>query len=180
MIAGVVIVVLVLVAVVMITVIAIAWLRRLWASFLHNRTVEWIARRATIARQALSYREALSLAPSRATALTFRVQRKAVALEAISGELDSKERFRVEQTTRRYLPDTLNAFQMAVMGGDAERRRVAQDLLVDQLAQLEDNLDRIAVDAGDRGIDVLMANGLFIRSISAPPADDLDLPKPDS
>ena len=180
LIAGIVVLVITLVAVVTIAAVFVAWLRRLWRSLRQSPTLSWIARRAETARQVFSYREALRLAPPRATDLTLRVQRKATALEAIAGELGPRERFRVEQTTRRYLPDTLNAFQMALMGGDSERRKVAQALLVDQLSRLEGNLDRIAAGAGDKGIAALSANGMFIDSISAPPADDLDLPKPDS
>jgi hypothetical protein len=180
LIAGIVVLVIALGAVVAITVVTIAWLRRLWLSLRQNPTLSWIARRAATAKQVLSYREALRLAPRRATELTFRVQRRAMALQEIAGELGPKERFRVEQTTRRYLPDTLNAFQMAVMGSDLEGRRVAQELLMAQLSQLEGNLDQIAVNAGERGIATLRANGIFIDSISAPPADDLQLPKPDS
>ena len=179
LIAGIAILVIALVAGV--TVVAVyAWLRRLWRSLAQSPTLSWVARRAQTARQVLSYRDALRHAPPRATELTLRVQRKATALEAIAGDLDPKERFRVEQTTRRYLPDTLNAFQMAMLGSDDERRRVARKLLVDQLAQLEGNLDRIAVGAGEKGIDALRANGMFIDSISAPPPDDLHLPRPDS
>ena len=160
--------------------VSIAWLRRRWRSLRQSPTLSWIARRAETARQVLSYREALRQAPPRAADLTLRVQRKAMALEAIAGELGPRERFRIEQTTRRYLPDTLNAFQMALMGSDDERRKVARELLVDQLSQLEGNLDRIAVGAGQKGIAALRANGMFIDSISAPPSDDLQLPRPDS
>jgi hypothetical protein len=180
LIVGIVVAVIAFAAMVTIAALAVAWMRRLWRSLGQSPTLSWIARRAETARQALAFREALRLAPPRATTLTFRVQRKARALETIAGELDSRERFRVEQTTRRYLPDTLNAFQLAVMGGDDERRKVAQELLVDQLSQLEGNLDRIAVSAGEKGISALRANGMFIDSISAPPADDLRPPGPES
>lgn len=163
--------------VVTVAVVTIAWLRRLWRSLRRSPTLSWVARRAETARQAFSYRDALRRAPPRATDLTLRVQRKAMALEVIAGELDPKERFRVEQTSRRYLPDTLNAFQMALMGGDNERVEAAQQLLVDQLSHLEGNLDRIAVHAGAKGIAALRANGMFIDSISAPPPDDLQLPR---
>jgi hypothetical protein len=179
LIVGIVILVLVLVAVITIAAL-IAWLKRLWRSLAQSPTVSWIARRAETAGQVLSYRDALRQAPPRAAELTFRVRRKATALEAIAGELGPRERFRVEQTTRRYLPDTLNAFQMSLLGSDDERRKLARELLVDQLSQLESNLDRIAVSAGEKGIAALRANGLFIDSISAPPPDDLQLPKPDS
>jgi hypothetical protein len=180
LIAGIVALLIALAAVVTIAAVSIAWLRRLWRSLHRNPTLSWIARRVETAKQVFSYREALRLAPPPATDLTFRVQRKAMALEGMAGELGPKERFRVEQTTRRYLPDTLNAFQMALMGGDDERRKLARELLVDQLSQLEGNLDRIAVGAGEKGIAALKANGMFIDSISAPPGDDLQLPGPDS
>ena len=180
LVVGIVVFLVALVAMVTITAVSIAWLRRLWRSLRQSPTLSWIARRAETARQVLTYREALRLAPPRATDLTLRVQRKAMALEGIAGELGPRERFRVEQTTRRYLPDTLNAYRMALMGGDDERREVAQELLVDQLSRLEGNLDRIAVGAGEKGIAALKANGMFIDSISAPPADDLQLPRPDA
>jgi hypothetical protein len=148
-----------------------AWLRQLWRELRRTPTFSQIARRAAVAKPMLTYRDALRRAPGLATDLTLRLNRKALALEVISNKLGSEQRFRVEETTRRYLPDTLNAFQMALVGADAERRDRASKMLVEQLAQLESSLDSIAAGAGEDGIAALQANGAFIEEISRPPSD---------
>ena len=114
----------------------------------------------------VAYRDALRRAPARASQLTYRVQRKALALEGISSHLGTEQRFRVAETSRRYLPDTLEAYRLVVAGSDGRPPPEASRLLLGQLSQLEASLDGIAVGAGERGLDALRANGLFLSAIS--------------
>jgi hypothetical protein len=141
-------------------------LRRLVRRLRGSPTYSRVARTATLARPMVAYRDALRRAPARATQLTYRVQRKALALEAISRHLGPEQRFRVAETSRRYLPDTLEAYRRVVTGSDGRPPAEASRLLVGQLSQLEATLDGIAVGAGDTGLDALRANGLFLSAIS--------------
>jgi hypothetical protein len=156
-------------------------LRRLVRRLRGSPTYSRVARAATLARPMVAYRDALRRAPSRATQLTYRVQRKAVALEAISSHLGPEQRFRVVETTRRYLPDTLEAFRLVVAGSDGRPPPEASRLLVGQLSQLEASLDGIAVGAGETGLEALRANGLFLSAISGSANDrQPDGPKDES
>ncbi|MBO0686870.1 MAG: hypothetical protein J2P45_27295 [Candidatus Dormibacteraeota bacterium] len=125
-----------------------------------------VGRMARLAGPMVVHREALRLAPPRATELTFRIQRKALALEAIAAQLSPESRFRVVETSRRYLPDTLNAYRLASAGRDRRQRTEAAELLVGQLSEVEAMLDGIAVGSGDAGLAALRANGAFLNVIS--------------
>lgn len=143
----------------------VAWLRGLWQEFRRTPVVNDLSRRANLAKPLLAYRETLRLAPPEATSRTMRIQRKAIALERISDQLGDEERFRVEETTRRYLPDTMHAYQLAVTGADLPGRREASRLLIKQLAQIEGSVDAAAATAGENGMRVLEANGRFLSEI---------------
>jgi len=146
-------------------------LRRLVRRLRGSPTYSRVARAATLARPMVAYRDALRRAPARATQLTYRVQRKALALETISRHLGTEQRFRVAETTRRYLPDTLEAYRLVVAGSDGRPPQEASRLLVGQLSQLEASLDGIAVGAGETGLEALRANGLFLGAISGGGSD---------
>ena len=164
---GIVILVLLLVAAGVVGVLLFAWLRHIWRDLRRTPTFSQVARGARMARPLLAYSDVLRLAPSAAAPLTFRIQRKALALATIREQLGSEERFRLDETTGRYLPDTMNAFRMAVATREPARRGEASQLLIDQLSRLDSNLDRIATSAGESGIAALKANGLFLDEISA-------------
>lgn len=156
----------------------LAWLRGLWHEFREAPMVGGIARTAGAARPLVQYRDVLRLAPAEATAQTIRIQRKAMALERVKEHLGAEDRFHVEETTRRYLPDTMSAYRLAVTGAEGEQRTAAARLLMKQLAQLEDTVDTAARGAGEVGMRALRANGQFLEQISEeePPAE---LPPPD-
>lgn len=156
----------------------LAWLRGLWNEFRSTPIVGGITQTATTARPLVQYRDVLRLAPPEATAQTVRIQRKALALERVKEHLEAEDRYHVEETTRRYLPDTMNAYRLAVTGADGEQRTAAAQLLMKQLAQLEDTVDGAARGAGEVGMRALRANGDFLQQITEedPPAE---LPGPD-
>ena len=155
-----------------IVVLFVAWLRQLWAEFRSTPTVSSLTRGARAARPVVAYRDVLRQAPADTATRTLRIQRKALALEDIEAQLDSQDRFRVRETTRRYLPDTMQAFRMASMGEGGDRRREAARMLNEQLGQLESALDRIATGAGENGLAILETNGRFLDEISSDqPAD---------
>lgn len=156
----------------------LGWLRGLWHEFRTTPMVSGIAQGATITRPLVQYRDVLRLAPPEATAQTVRIQRKALALERVKEQLGAEDRFHVEETTRRYLPDTMNAYRLAVTGADGHQRSAAAQLLMKQLAQLEDTVDTAARGAGEVGMRALRANGQFLEQIveEDPPAE---LPPPD-
>ena len=166
LIAGLVLVVLVVLAVVAAGVALVVWLRHLWRRARRSRAVARVVREVALARPLVVYRDVLRLAPPGATDLTIKVQRKALTLEAVGDQLEPQQRFRVEETTRRYLPDTMDAYRMAVMDGDPARRRDASRMLVQQLSELDGNLDSIAAAAGDSALAALRANGLFLGEVS--------------
>jgi hypothetical protein len=167
LVAGIVIVVLLLVAAGVVGFLLFAWLRHVWRDLRGTPTFSQVARGARMARPLLAYRDVLRLAPSAAAPLTFRIQRKAMALATIRDQLGAEERFRLDETTGRYLPDTMNAFRMAVTTREPAGRGEASQLLMDQLSQLDSNLDRIAGSAGETGMAALRANGVFLGEISA-------------
>lgn len=150
----------------------LAWLRGLWHEFRTTPMVSGIAQSANTARPLVQYRDVLRLAPPQATAQTVRIQRKALALERVKDHLGAEDRFHVEETTRRYLPDTMNAYRLAVTGADGEQRSAAAQLLMKQLAQLEETVDGAARGAGEVGMRALRANGQFLNEI----AEDEDQP----
>jgi hypothetical protein len=157
----------------------VAWLRGVWHEFRSAPMVSSIAQGANAARPLVQYRDVLRLAPAEATAQTVRIQRKALALERVKEQLGAEDRFHVEETTRRYLPDTMNAYRLAVTGSDSQQRMAAAQLLMKQLAQLEDTVDTAARGAGEVGMRALRANGDFLEQISEddpstklPPAAD--------
>ena len=115
----------------------------------------------------LAYRDVLSRAPIDATNLTLRIQRKAMALESVKEELGTEQRFRVEETTRRYLPDTMNAYRKAVAASEAGQRAEASRMLIEQLSRLDANLDGIAAGAGESALAAMKANGHFLDELSA-------------
>jgi len=156
----------------------LGWLRGLWHEFRTTPMVSGIAQSANNVRPLVQYRDVLRLAPPEATAQTVRIQRKAVALERIKDNLGAEDRFHVEETTRRYLPDTMNAYRLAVTGADGGQRSAAAQLLMKQLAQLEETVDTAARGAGEVGMRALRANGDFLEQITEdePPAK---LPPPD-
>ena len=143
-----------------------AWLRSLWHEFRSTPVVSELSRSANLAKPLVAYRDSLRLAPPEATTRTMRIQRKALALERISDRLGDEERFRVGETTRRYLPDTMQAYRLAVTGADAGSRREASKLLIEQLARIEEGVDEAASTAGEQGMRVLEANGRFLAEIS--------------
>ncbi|HYZ02022.1 MAG TPA: hypothetical protein VFA92_11055 [Candidatus Binatia bacterium] len=155
-----------------IAVLFVAWLRQLWGEFRRTPTVSSLARGARAARPVVAYRDVLRHAPADTATRTLRIQRKALALEGIEAQLDSQDRFRVRETTRRYLPDTMQAFRMATMGEGADRRRDAARMLNEQLGQIESQLDRIATGAGENGLAILETNGRFLDEISSEGAAD--------
>ena len=155
-----------------IAVLFVAWLRQLWGEFRRTPTVSSLARGARAARPVVAYRDVLRHAPADTATRTLRIQRKALALEGIEAQLDSQDRFRVRETTRRYLPDTMQAFRMATMGEGADRRRDAARMLNEQLGQIESQLDRIATGAGENGLAILETNGRFLDEISSQGAAD--------
>jgi hypothetical protein len=157
-----------------IAVLFVAWLRQLWGEFRRTPTVSSLARGARAARPMVAYRDVLRLAPADTATRTLRIQRKAIALEGIEGQLDSQDRFRVRETTRRYLPDTMQAFRLATMGDGGDRRREAARMLNEQLGQIESTLDRIASGAGDNGLAILETNGRFLDEISSDQTADPD------
>lgn len=144
----------------------LAWLRGVWHEFRSAPMVSSIAQSASAARPLVQYRDVLRLAPPEATAQTVRIQRKAQALERVKDHLGAEDRFHVEETTRRYLPDTMNAYRLAVTGADGQQRMAAAQLLIKQLAQLEDTVDTAARGAGEVGMRALRANGQFLEQIS--------------
>ena len=158
----------------------LGWLRGLWHEFRTTPMVSGIAQSASITRPLVQYRDVLRLAPPEATAQTVRIQRKAMALERVKDHLEAEDRFHVEETTRRYLPDTMNAYRLAVTGADGGQRTAAAQLLMKQLAQLEETVDTAARGAGEVGMRALRANGQFLEQISEdepspelpPPPDD--------
>jgi hypothetical protein len=150
-----------------IAVLLVAWLRQLWGEFRRTPTVSTLTRGARAARPVVAYRDVLRQAPAETATRTLRIQRKALALEGIEGQLDSQDRFRVRETTRRYLPDTMQAFRLATMGEGGDRRREASRMLSEQLAQIETTLDRIASGAGENGLAILETNGRFLDQISS-------------
>lgn len=155
----------------------LAWLRGLWSEFRNTPLVGGISRTAAVTRPLVEYRDVLRLAPPEATAQTVRIQRKAMALERVKQHLEAEDRYRVEETTRRYLPDTMDAYRLAVTGAGGEQRTAAAQLLMKQLAQLEDTVDDAARGAGEIGMRALRANGDFLQQITdedAPP----ELPPP--
>ncbi|MBO0683514.1 MAG: hypothetical protein J2P45_10190 [Candidatus Dormibacteraeota bacterium] len=125
-----------------------------------------VGRMARLAGPMVVHRETLRLAPPRATELTFRIQRKVLALQTIAAQLPPESRFRVGETSRRYLPDTLNAYRLASASRDRRQRTEASGLLVGQLSELEAMLDRIAGGTGEAGLAALKANGAFLNVIS--------------
>ena len=143
-----------------------AWLRGVWREFRSTPVVGSITQGASVARPLVQYRDVLRLAPAEATAQTVRIQRKALALERIKDDLGAEDRFHVEETTRRYLPDTMNAYRLAVTGADPEQRTAAARLLMKQLAQLEESVDTAAKGAGEVGMRALRANGDFLEQIT--------------
>ena len=158
--------------------LVLAWLRGVWHEFRSAPMVSSITQSANAARPLVQYRDVLRLAPAEATAQTVRIQRKALALERVKEQLGAEDRFHVEETTRRYLPDTMNAYRLAVTGADGPQRTAAAQLLVKQLAQLEDTVDTAARGAGEVGMRALRANGDFLEQIREddssklqPPAD---------
>ncbi|MGH7910148.1 MAG: hypothetical protein ACREQM_00080 [Candidatus Dormibacteraceae bacterium] len=158
-----------------------AWVRGTWREFRAAPMVSGIARTANAARPLVQYRDVLRLAPAEATSQTMRIQRKALALERIKDHLQAEDRFHVEEATRRYLPDTMNAYRLAVTGADQEQRRAAAQLLMKQLAQLEGTVDGAARGAGETGMRVLQANGEFLKEIAEEPSDaELPPPKEDA
>lgn len=155
-----------------IAVLFVAWLRQLWGEFRRTPTVSSLTRGARAARPVVAYRDVLRHAPADTATRTLRIQRKALALEGIEAQLDSQDRFRVRETTRRYLPDTMQAFRMATMGEGADRRRDAGRMLNEQLGRIESQLDRIATGAGENGLAILETNGRFLDEISTDQAAD--------
>ncbi|MBO0701519.1 MAG: hypothetical protein J2P38_01205 [Candidatus Dormibacteraeota bacterium] len=157
----------------------LAWLRGLWHEFRTTPMVSGFTQTASTARPLVQYRDVLRLAPPEATAQTVRIQRKALALERVKDQLGAEDRFHVEETTRRYLPDTMNAYRLAVTGAGGEQRSAAAQLLMKQLAQLEETVDGAARGAGEVGMRALRANGDFLQQMAddEPPAGEL--PPPD-
>jgi hypothetical protein len=150
-----------------VAVLLFAWFRHLWRDL--RRTPVFgaqVARGANLARPVLAYRDVLSRAPIDATNLTLRIQRKAMALESVKEELGAEQRFRVEETTRRYLPDTMNAYRKTLAASDAQHTEASR-LLVEQLSQLDANLDGIAAGASESALAALKANGHFLDELSA-------------
>jgi hypothetical protein len=143
------------------------WLRQLWRELRRTPSFSRMASRAAVARPMLTYRDVLRRAPPAALELTSRLQRKALALESIRDQLGSEQRFRVAETTRRYLPDTMNAFRLALAGADDGRQGEASALLVKQLSDLEAGLDGIAAGAGEKGLLALRANGVFLDQLTS-------------
>jgi hypothetical protein len=150
-----------------VAVLIVAWLRQLWGEFRRTPTISSLARGAQAARPVVAYRDVLRQAPADTAPRTLRIQRKALALEHIEGQLDSQDRFRVRETTRRYLPDTMQAFRLATMGDGGDRRQEAARMLSEQLGQIETTLDRIAGSAGENGLAILETNGRFLDEISS-------------
>lgn len=144
-----------------------AWARQMWREVRRTPTFGQVSRGMAMARPVLAYRDVLRRAPALATELTVRIQRKAIALEAIGAQLGAEPRFRVGETTKRYLPDTMEAYRVAAVGQGTEQREEASRLLVEQLTQIDRNLDRIASGAGEAGISALRANGIFLDQISS-------------
>jgi len=68
------------------------------------------------------YRDLLGQAHPEAVAQTARILGKARALERVKDQLGPDDRFHVEETTRRYLPDTMNAYRLATAAADGEQR----------------------------------------------------------
>lgn len=156
----------------------LAWLRGIWHEFRATPLVGTITQSANTTRPLIQYRDVLRLAPPEATAQTMRIQRKAMALERVKDHLEAEDRYHVEETTRRYLPDTMNAYRLAVTGADPRQRTAAAQLLMKQLAQLEDTVDGAARGAGEIGMRALRANGDFLQQITEEdPAPEL--PGPD-
>ena len=154
-----------------------AWLRGVWREFRNTPMVGGITQGASVARPLVQYRDVLRLAPAEATAQTVRIQRKALALERIKDDLGAEDRYHVEETTRRYLPDTMNAYRLAVTGAGPEQRTAAARLLMKQLAQLEESVDTAAKGAGETGMRALRANGDFLEQITEDDAS-AQLPPP--
>jgi hypothetical protein len=167
LVAALVLVALVVVAATVVAVALFAWVRHLWREFRRTRTFSQVARGAALVRPLVTYRGLLRQAPPGTADLTFRLQRKALTLESIEDQLGPEQRFRVEETTRRYLPDTMNAYPVAMLSKDTGRRREASRMLVEQLTVLEANLDTIASGAGENAIAALEANGLFLHQVSS-------------
>jgi hypothetical protein len=142
-----------------------AFVRHLWREVRRTPTFGQVSRGVSMARPVIAYREALRRAPSEATELVVRIQRKAMALDAVKEHLGPEPRFRVGETTARYLPDTMQAYRVASVGQGRQQRLEASRLLLQQLAQMDRNLDRIASGAGETGIQALRANGAFLGEI---------------
>lgn len=152
-----------------ITWVVVAWIRHMWNELRRTPTFGQVSRGVGMARPILAYRDALRRAPARATELVVAIQRKATALEGIKEQLGPEPRFRVAETTRRYLPDTMEAYRIAIVGQGRDQRLEASRLLLEQLTQIDRNLDRIATGAGETGIAALRANGAFLGEIAARP-----------
>jgi hypothetical protein len=150
-----------------ISVVLVSWARQLWRDFRGTPVFGTASRGVNLAGPVLAYRDVLRRAPLDATNLTLRIQRKAKALEGIRQHLGTEQLFRVEETTRRYLPDTMNAYRSTLVASAAPQRAEASRLLVAQLVQIDSNLDEIAAGAGERGIAALKANGMFLEEISS-------------
>jgi hypothetical protein len=149
--------------------VVLAWIRQMWREVRRTPTFGRVSRGVGMARPVLAYRDVLRRAPAQATEMVVRIQRKAQALDAIRDQLGSEPRYRIAETTTRYLPDTLQAYRIAVVGQGREQRQEASRLLIDQLGAIDRNLDRIAAGAGETGIAALRANGVFLDEISERP-----------
>ena len=152
---------------VVITVVLVAWLRQLWREFRRTPVFGSVARGVNLAGPALAYRDVLLKAPLEATNLTLRIQRKVLALEGIKRYLGTEQLFRVQETTSRYVPDTMAAYRTTLVAGNTGQHSEASEMLLAQLARIDANLDEIAAGAGERGIAELKANGAFLDEISS-------------
>jgi hypothetical protein len=161
---------------VVITVVLVAWLRTLWREFRRTPVFGSVARGVNMAGPAIAYRDVLRKAPLEATSLTLRIQRKVLALEGIKQYLGTEQVFRVQETSRRYLPDTMAAYRTTLVATDADQRTEASRMLVAQLSRIDSNLDEIAAGAGERGIAELKANGAFLDELSTDLKESPQLP----
>lgn len=146
--------------------------RHIWRELRKAPAFQEVARGAQVARPFLVYRDALRRAPLEATQITLRIDRKVRALGAVGESLPDEQRFRLEETTARYLPDTMEAYRKALVGADLDQRREVSAMLLEQLNELDQNLDRIAASAGETGLAALRANGAFLDQISSDIQDD--------
>lgn len=152
---------------VVISVVLIAWVRSLWRTFRRTPVFGSVAQGVNLAGPALTYRDVLRKAPLEATNLTMRIQRKVLALEGIKEHLGTEQLFRVQETSRRYLPDTMTAYRSTLVATNSPQRAEASKMLIEQLSRIDSNLDEIASGAGERGIAALKANGMFLDELSA-------------